>query len=160
MKPSDYFRRQGYVTYQQDQYLEPIIPLIGEDNIIWGADYPHPDCLWPDSRRFIEKNLGMLPERVQRKITRDNVLKLYNLRQTARKGGLRSPFRHLPRDSIARAKPRSKTERLSTNIYAREDNTHALSHQPHPPEGSRPAEDSRVVREGVRLQDPERRGSR
>ena len=44
LKPSDYFRRQGYVTYQQDQYLEPIVPLIGEDNIIWGADYPHPDC--------------------------------------------------------------------------------------------------------------------
>ena len=50
MKPSDYFRRNGYVTYQQDQFMEPIIPLIGEDNIIWGADYPHPDCIWPDSR--------------------------------------------------------------------------------------------------------------
>ena len=50
MKPSDYFRRQGYVTYQQDKYLEPIVPLIGEDNIIWGADYPHPDCIWPNSR--------------------------------------------------------------------------------------------------------------
>ena len=80
LKPSDYFRRQGYVTYQQDQYLEPIIPLIGEDNIIWGADYPHPDCVWPDSRRHLEKNLGNLPERVQRKITYDNVVKLYNLR--------------------------------------------------------------------------------
>ena len=36
MKPSDYFRRQGYTTYQQDQFLEPNIPLVGEDNIIWG----------------------------------------------------------------------------------------------------------------------------
>jgi predicted TIM-barrel fold metal-dependent hydrolase len=80
MKPSDYFKRQGYTTYQQDQYMEPIIPLIGEDNIIWGADYPHPDCLWPDSRKYIEKNLGMLPERVRRKITSENVIKLYNLR--------------------------------------------------------------------------------
>ena len=80
MKPSDYFRRQGFVTYQQDQYLEPIIPLIGEDNIIWGSDYPHPDCVWPESRKHVEKNLSMLPERVQQKITRDNVVKLYNLR--------------------------------------------------------------------------------
>ncbi len=79
MKPSDYFRRQGCVTYQQDQYLEPIIPLIGEDNIIWGADYPHPDCVWPESRRHIETNLGMFPERVRRKITRDNVVTLYRL---------------------------------------------------------------------------------
>jgi len=80
MKPSDYFRRQGYTTYQQDQYMEPIIPLVGEDNIIWGADYPHPDCIWPESRRTIEKNLGMIPERVRRKITSENVMKLYNLR--------------------------------------------------------------------------------
>jgi predicted TIM-barrel fold metal-dependent hydrolase len=80
MKPSDYFRRQGLTTYQQDRDLEPIIPLVGEDDIIWGADYPHRDCVWPESRRHIEANLGMLPKRVQRKITRDNVVALYNLR--------------------------------------------------------------------------------
>ena len=83
LKPSDYFRRQGYTTYQQDQYLEPAIPIVGEDNIIWGADYPHPDCLWPDSRRHLEKNLGGLPERVRRKITSENVAKLYQLPSAA-----------------------------------------------------------------------------
>jgi len=80
LKPSDYFHRQGYVTYQQDQYLEPIIPLVGEDNIIWGADYPHPDCLWPNSRLILEKNLSGISETVRRKITHDNVATLYNLR--------------------------------------------------------------------------------
>ena len=79
MKPSDYFRRQGYTTYQQDQFLEPNIPLVGEDNIIWGADYPHPDCVWPESRQHIEANLGTLPDRVRQKIVCDNVAKLYNL---------------------------------------------------------------------------------
>jgi predicted TIM-barrel fold metal-dependent hydrolase len=79
MKPSDYFRRQGFVTYQQDQYLEPIVPLIGEDNIIWGADYPHPDCLWPESRKILEKNLSGFSESVRRKITCENVTRLYNL---------------------------------------------------------------------------------
>jgi predicted TIM-barrel fold metal-dependent hydrolase len=79
MKPSDYFRRQGYVTYQQDQYLEPIIPMIGEDNIIWGADYPHPDCIWPNSRRVLDKNLAALPLRVRQKITCENVCRLYQL---------------------------------------------------------------------------------
>src|SRR6266567_5422986 len=80
MKPSDYFRRQGFVTYQQDKYLEPIVPLVGEDNIIWGADYPHPDCIWPNSQKTIQKNLGMVSESVRRKITSENVKKLYNLR--------------------------------------------------------------------------------
>ncbi|MET0849668.1 MAG: amidohydrolase family protein [Candidatus Rokuibacteriota bacterium] len=79
MKPSDYWRRNGYTTYQQDQFLEPIIPIVGEDNIIWGADYPHPDCIWPDSKKKIEKNLGAVSETVRRKITRDNVMKLYSL---------------------------------------------------------------------------------
>lgn len=79
LKPSEYFHRQGYTTYQQDQFLEPIIPIVGEDNILWGADYPHPDCVWPDSRAHIEKNLSALPERVRRKITRDNVMTLYGL---------------------------------------------------------------------------------
>jgi predicted TIM-barrel fold metal-dependent hydrolase len=79
MKPSDYWRRNGYTTYQQDKFMEPIIPLVGEDNIIWGADYPHPDCIWPESRRHIQENLGNLPERVRRKITRDNVMKLYGI---------------------------------------------------------------------------------
>ena len=53
---------------------------MGEDNIIWGADYPHPDCIWPESRQTIEKNLGMVSDSVRRKITSGNVTKLYNLR--------------------------------------------------------------------------------
>jgi len=80
LKPSDYFRRQGYVTYQQDQYLEPIIPLIGEDNIIWGADYPHPDCIWPNSHSTLGKNLSGISERVQKKITCENAARLYNIK--------------------------------------------------------------------------------
>ena len=79
MAPSDYFRRQGYVTYQQDKFLEPIVPLIGEDNIIWGADYPHPDCLWPDSRERLAENLASFSAETQRKITSTNVAKLYRL---------------------------------------------------------------------------------
>ncbi len=79
LKPSDYFRRQGFVTYQQDQFLEPIVPLIGEDSIIWGADYPHPDCIWPESRKTLDKNLAKFPDSVKRKITSENVTRLYNL---------------------------------------------------------------------------------
>lgn len=79
MAPSDYFRRQGFVTYQQDKFLEPIVPLIGEDNIIWGADYPHPDCLWPDSKSILDRNLAAFSPETRRKITRDNVARLYDL---------------------------------------------------------------------------------
>jgi len=79
MKPSDYFRRQGYVTYQQDKFLEPIVPLIGEDRIMWGSDYPHPDSLWPDSHKILADNLGKFSKSTQRKIVHDNVAALYNI---------------------------------------------------------------------------------
>jgi uncharacterized protein len=79
LKPSDYFRRQGYVTYQQDKFLEPIVPLIGEDNIIWGADYPHPDCLWPESQKTLDENLKNFSASTRRKITKENVQRLYGL---------------------------------------------------------------------------------
>ena len=35
-----------------------MVPLMGEDNIIWGSDYPHPDGVWPDSLAAIEENLA------------------------------------------------------------------------------------------------------
>jgi len=79
LKPSDYFRRQGYVTYQQDQFLEPIVPLIGEDNIMWGSDYPHPDSLWPDSRAVLDRNLAELSPTVREKIVNGNVARLYGI---------------------------------------------------------------------------------
>ena len=79
MKPSDYFRRQGYVTYQQDKFLEPIVPLIGEDNIMWGSDYPHPDSLWPASHSVLAENLAAFSPSVRRKIVCDNAARLYGL---------------------------------------------------------------------------------
>ena len=58
---------------------EPIVPLVGEDNIIWGADYPHPDCIWPNSHATLAQNLAAFPPAVQKKITYDNVTRLYGL---------------------------------------------------------------------------------
>ena len=51
--------------------------LGGEDNAIWGSDYPHPDGVWPDSRLTIEQDLGRLDERRRQKIICENAGKLY-----------------------------------------------------------------------------------
>jgi predicted TIM-barrel fold metal-dependent hydrolase len=77
MKPSEYWRRQCYATYQTDRIGVKLIDELGEDNVMWGSDFPHPDGIWPDSQEYIEKELGHLPERVRRKIVRDNAAKLY-----------------------------------------------------------------------------------
>ena len=79
LKPSDYWRRQGYTTFQHETTAADVVHLVGEDNIIWGSDYPHPDGVWPDSRKIIEDDLGRLDGPVRRKITRDNAGKLYGI---------------------------------------------------------------------------------
>jgi uncharacterized protein len=79
MKPSELWRRQGYSTYQHEPSVAVMIPLIGEDNIMWGSDYPHPDGIWPDSQKWISQDLGSVGAAVQRKILCENAGKLYGL---------------------------------------------------------------------------------
>jgi uncharacterized protein len=79
MKPSELWRRQGYSTYQREPSLAPMIPLIGEDTIMWGSDYPHPDGIWPDSQKWIAEDLESVSPAVQRKIVCENAGKLYGL---------------------------------------------------------------------------------
>jgi hypothetical protein len=50
MPPSEYGRRQCYATYQSDPIGVKLIDEPGEDNIMWGSDFPHPDGVWPDSQ--------------------------------------------------------------------------------------------------------------
>lgn len=78
IKPSDYWRRQGYSTFQKEAFAGDMIDLIGVDNVMWGSDYPHPDGVWPDSQETIANNLKGLKDEAKRlKIIRDNVAQLY-----------------------------------------------------------------------------------
>ena len=76
-KPSEYWSRQGYSTYQHEIGLPEFLPMVGVDNVVWGSDYPHPDGIWPESQKWIEEDLAGLPPEARRKITRDNTGKLY-----------------------------------------------------------------------------------
>ncbi len=77
MKPSEYWRRQCRATYQSDPVGLRLIDLLGEDNIMWGSDFPHPDGVWPDSLSFIERELADVPEPIKRKVICDNAARLY-----------------------------------------------------------------------------------
>ena len=77
MKPSEYWHRQGYSTFQIEYLTNEMVDMVGADNIIWGSDYPHPDCVWPDSRSVIDENLGHLDEEKLKKIVCDNTARLY-----------------------------------------------------------------------------------
>jgi predicted TIM-barrel fold metal-dependent hydrolase len=77
MRPSGYWYRQCYATYQSDPVGVKLLQELGEDNIMWGSDFPHPDGIWPDSQEYIQKELGHLPEATRKKIVCDNAAKLY-----------------------------------------------------------------------------------
>ena len=77
MKPSDYWHRQCFATYQTDRVGTRLLDFLGEDNIMWGSDFPHPDGVWPDSQSFIDDELGHLPEEIRQKVICDNAVNLY-----------------------------------------------------------------------------------
>ncbi|NCF80463.1 MAG: amidohydrolase family protein [Proteobacteria bacterium] len=77
MKPSEYWRRQCRATYQSDPVGLRLIDLLGDDTIMWGSDFPHPDGVWPDSQAFIERELADVPEAVRRKLVCENAARLY-----------------------------------------------------------------------------------
>jgi predicted TIM-barrel fold metal-dependent hydrolase len=79
MRPSEYWRRQCKATYQSDRIGIKLLDELGEDNVMWGSDFPHPDGVWPDSSEVIARELGHLPAAVRRKIVCENAGKLYGL---------------------------------------------------------------------------------
>ncbi|MDI1430140.1 amidohydrolase family protein [Polyangium sorediatum] len=78
-KPSEYFRRQCFVAIEPDEpYLPELIPYIGEDNLIFGTDFPHLDHDSDITEKLVP--LGQkLPGNVLQKILRDNPARLYRL---------------------------------------------------------------------------------
>ena len=79
MKPSDYWRRQCFATFQSDRIGIKMIDELGEDNIMWGSDFPHPDGVWPDSSEVIAKEMSHLSPATRRKVICENAGKLYGL---------------------------------------------------------------------------------
>jgi predicted TIM-barrel fold metal-dependent hydrolase len=77
--PSEYWFRQGATTFQEEPCVGQMAHLVGEDNLMWGSDYPHPDGVWPDSREVIHETMGQLPTPVLRKITCDNAVRIYRM---------------------------------------------------------------------------------
>ena len=77
MKPSEYWYRQCRATYQSDNVGLKLIDELGEDNVMWGSDFPHPDGVWPDSQDFLEREVGHLPEATRSKVVCENAAKLY-----------------------------------------------------------------------------------
>ncbi len=80
LTPTEYFQRQIYATtWFERTSLASIVAAVGEDNIMFETDYPHPTCLYPDPLKTAEENMRDLSTTAQRKILGENAAKLYHL---------------------------------------------------------------------------------
>jgi predicted TIM-barrel fold metal-dependent hydrolase len=79
LKPSEYFKRQCWISTEHEKELPMIIDLIGDDNIVFSTDYPHGDSDFPHAvEEFLEMD-GVSNES-RKKILWDNCAQLYGLK--------------------------------------------------------------------------------
>lgn len=81
--PSEIFRRQVMVTFEEEPLGETLIPFVGADSCMWASDYPHTDSTFPNSRQAIEEALGALSVDDRRKVTATNCARLYGFSDAA-----------------------------------------------------------------------------
>jgi predicted TIM-barrel fold metal-dependent hydrolase len=79
-KPSEYFKRQCYVSFDPEETTLPMLtPVIGEDRIVWASDYPHLDATFPGVVDELEEHLAQLPPTARDKVRGANAARLYGL---------------------------------------------------------------------------------
>ena len=82
MKPSEYFRRQCYISFDPDESTLAFTaqhPLVGASRIIWASDYPHPDAKFPGVVEELEEAAESLPAAQRAQIFGTNARNLYHL---------------------------------------------------------------------------------
>ncbi|MGO8860788.1 MAG: amidohydrolase family protein [Acidimicrobiales bacterium] len=81
-KPSAYFKRNWYGTTWFETGLgdlQGVVDRVGEDNIMFETDFPHPTCLYPKPLELVHDAMATLRPESRRKILSENGLKLYKL---------------------------------------------------------------------------------
>ena len=76
--PSDFFRRNVVLSFQEDAIGIRLRDVIGVDNLMWGSDYPHSESTFPQSRQILAEILAGVPDDEQAKIAGGNTARVYH----------------------------------------------------------------------------------
>jgi uncharacterized protein len=79
MKPSDYFRRQFHVTFEDDEAGILTRHMIGVDCLLWGNDYPHHDAIWPHSMKILDETMAGVSADERERMCFTNTIELYDI---------------------------------------------------------------------------------
>jgi predicted TIM-barrel fold metal-dependent hydrolase len=79
LKPSEYFRRQCWISADPDETTLPgVISVVGEDKFFWASDFPHPDHA-PDYIPHLAELVEKLTESGRTALLGENVARVYGL---------------------------------------------------------------------------------
>ena len=75
--PSDYWKRNMFVEFMEDDLGVQLRDRIGVENMLWGSDYPHAEATFPRSQQFLQRMFASVPQADLQKITSDNAAKMF-----------------------------------------------------------------------------------
>ena len=79
MLPSDFYRSNVFLGFQEDGLGVQMREIIGVDQLMWGSDYPHFEGTWPRSREILDDILSDCSEEERAKIAGGNCSRIYRL---------------------------------------------------------------------------------
>ncbi len=80
--PSEYFRDNWYATFWFENGrgdLQHLIDSVGEGNVMFETDFPHPTCLHPSPLEQVSEKIATLRPETQRKVMGGNAAALYRV---------------------------------------------------------------------------------
>ena len=78
-KPIAEYMRNVYHGTVDDPYIERALGIVDTKTVLWGSDFPHPRCTYPNSHKIVAEAFGGLAADVQADITYRNAARLYGI---------------------------------------------------------------------------------
>src|SRR5262245_19581313 len=80
LKPSEYFLRQGYISFDPgERTMGVMTQFIGDDRLVWASDFPHSDARYPGVVEELREHSTDLSTAARAKLLGENALALYGL---------------------------------------------------------------------------------
>jgi predicted TIM-barrel fold metal-dependent hydrolase len=79
LRPSEYWHRQMFATFQKDAAGIKLIDALGPGHVMFASDYPHPDGIFPDSRSIAAVDFAGLSVADRDMIEGENAAALYQM---------------------------------------------------------------------------------
>ncbi len=77
--PSDLFRRNMFISFQEDHLGIRMRDYLGVETLMWGNDYPHAESTFPRSREIVDRILEGVPEGEKRLIAGGNCARVFGI---------------------------------------------------------------------------------